>query len=435
MSVKCRNKDILRLAVPAIFNNITVPLLGISDTAIVGHLGNDVFLAAMAVGAMMFNVIFMLCGFLRMGTTGLAAQANGAGDNAMVFGVLRQATYIALAISIAVLVFRNILAQGLLLVISPEENIARYALGYFRIVVWSVPAQLAVMAASGWFIGRKNTLIPMLVAVATNILNIILSVTLVYAFHMGFEGVAIGTLSANWVAFVAMAFIVARTAGFRKTQFKNVPWKQFFNLNTDLFFRSACIMGVSLAMTSVGARIGETTLAANSVMLQFFLFFSYFMDGFAFAGEALVGNAVGARSQPLLKTTVKALLRWGVALSLIFGAVYLIATPDIVALLADSRDVSAAIEDMKGWLVALPVVTVWAFIFDGVFIGLARSRPMLVVTLIASSMFFCVIFLSNETPPAERNSFLWLAFETYLLLRGVLLAAKFLILQRKSLIL
>ncbi|MDE6007442.1 MAG: MATE family efflux transporter [Muribaculaceae bacterium] len=433
--MKCRNKDILRLAVPAIFNNITVPLLGISDTAIVGHLGNDVFLAAMAVGAMMFNVIFMLCGFLRMGTTGLTAQANGADDRATVFGILRQASYIALAIAMVVLAFRNILAEGLLLVISPDENIAAYALGYFRIVVWSVPAQLAVMAASGWFIGRKNTLIPMLVAVATNILNIILSVTLVYGFHMGFEGVAIGTLSANWAAFIAMAIIVAGTDGFRKTRFRNVPWKQFFNLNTDLFFRSACIMGVSLAMTSVGARIGETTLAANSVMLQFFLFFSYFMDGFAFAGEALVGNAVGARSQLLLTTTVRALLRWGVALSLIFGAVYLIATPNIVALLADSRDVSDAIEAMKGWLVAIPVVTVWAFIFDGVFIGLARSRPLLVVTLIASVVFFCVVFLSKDTHSAERNSFLWLAFETYLLLRGVLLAAKFLILQRKSLIL
>lgn len=429
------NKNILKLAVPAIFNNITVPLLGISDTAIAGHLGNDVYLAAMAVGAMMFNVIFMLCGFLRMGTTGLTAQANGAGDEARSLGVLRQACTIAFIISVAVLAFRHLLADLLLTVISPEDNVAGFALRYFEIVVWSVPAQLGVMAASGWFIGRKNTLIPMLVAVATNILNIATSVSLVFAFDMGFEGVAIGTLAANWVAFIAMAIIITRIVGFRPSAITNVRWKRFFSVNTDLFFRSACIMGVSLAMTSVGARIGETTLAANSVMLQFFLFFSYFMDGFAFAGEALVGNAVGARDGFLLRRSVRALLRWGAGLAIVFGAVYLFATTDIVALLADSEAVSAEVEAMRFWVVALPVVTVWAFIFDGVFIGLARTRPLLVVTLLAALAFIGIVALSKDAPITDKNALLWLAFETYLLLRGVLLAVKYLILQRKSLIL
>lgn len=423
----------MRLAVPAILNNITVPLLGISDTAIAGHLGNDVYLAAMAVGAMMFNVIFMLCGFLRMGTTGLAAQANGAGEESSTFGVLRQACSIAVCISVVVLLFRSVLADFLLGIISPEENVAGFAICYFDIVVWSVPAQLCVMAAGGWFIGRKNTLIPMVVAVATNILNIATSVSLVFCFDMGFKGVAIGTLVSNWVAFAAMAGIIGKIAGFRKIPVKNVPWKRFFSVNTDLFFRSACIMGVSLAMTSVGARIGETTLAANSVMLQFFLFFSYFMDGFAFAGEALVGNAVGAREGSVLRRSVKALLGWGVGLSIFFGVLYLCATPAIVSLLADSEAVLTEVVSMKFWLVALPVVTVWAFIFDGVFIGLAHTRPLLVVTLIASAIFMGIVMLTKEVPDSLRNSLLWLAFETYLLLRGVLLASKYLILQRKSL--
>lgn len=423
----------MRLAVPAILNNITVPLLGISDTAIAGHLGNDVYLAAMAVGAMMFNVIFMLCGFLRMGTTGLAAQANGAGEESSTSGVLRQACSIAVCISVVVLLFRSVLADFLLGIISPEENVAGFAICYFDIVVWSVPAQLCVMAAGGWFIGRKNTLIPMVVAVATNILNIATSVSLVFCFDMGFKGVAIGTLVSNWVAFAAMAGIIGKIAGFRKIPVKNVPWKRFFSVNTDLFFRSACIMGVSLAMTSVGARIGETTLAANSVMLQFFLFFSYFMDGFAFAGEALVGNAVGAREGSVLRRSVKALLGWGVGLSIFFGVLYLCATPAIVSLLADSEAVLTEVVSMKFWLVALPVVTVWAFIFDGVFIGLAHTRPLLVVTLIASAIFMGIVMLTKEVPDSLRNSLLWLAFETYLLLRGVLLASKYLILQRKSL--
>lgn len=435
---------------PAIFNNITVPLLGLSDTAISGHLGDDVYLAAMAVGSTMFYVIFMLCGFLRMGTTGLAAHANGANDAKAGRDILKKATLIALVISALVLLANRQIERLLLYLIAPAPNIAAEAAKYFGIVVWSVPAQLCVMAMSGWFIGRKNTLIPMMVSVGINVINIALSISLVFKFDFGFKGVALGTLVANWLGLIAMAACLRKELRRdlpgtveMKTNSENEPaqgtgkvkWSTFFNVNGNLFFRSACIMGVSLSMTAVGAGISETALAANSVMLQFFLFFSYFMDGFAFAGEALVGNAVGAHDGTLLRNAVKALVRWGCVLAIVFALIYAVAGKPIVGLLSDSEAVLAEVARMQGWLVVLPAATVWAFIFDGVFIGLARTRPLLIVTLIGASLFFIIIALGKTSFSVDRNRVLWSAFEVYLLARGVLLGLRYLKLQRKSLIL
>lgn len=444
------NKKILRLAVPAIFNNITVPLLGLSDTAISGHLGSEAFLAAMAVGATMFNVIFMLCGFLRMGTTGLAAQANGARDEYMARDVLRKALIIAGLISILVLFFQRPLELLLLKVISPDTKVIMYASQYFGIVVWSVPAQLGTMAVSGWFIGRQNTFIPMCIAVGINVVNIAASIIFVFLFGLGFKGVALGTLISNWLGLAAILICLRlefirnlpgtvpdndyrNTSDLHAAQLHRVKWSTFFNVNGNLFFRSACIMAVSLSMTAIGAGIDDVTLAANSVMLQFFLFFSYFMDGFAFAGEALVGNAAGAGDARQLRRTVIALLKWGGILAVLFSVIYMMAGNLIVSLLTDSASVLDEVIRMKLWLVALPLITVSAFIFDGVFIGLARTAPLLTVTLAGTALFFLIVYMGRSAAAYDPNRVLWTAFETYLLVRGVLLAIKYLILQRKSL--
>ena len=438
------------LAVPAIVNNITVPLLGLSDTAIAGHLGDASFLAAMSVGAMMLNVIYWLCGFLRMGTTGLSALAYGAGNSGMARDILFKSLIIGTLISVVAIMLRHPVSRLLLNVIAPDETVSGLAASYFGIVIWAAPAQLAVMAISGWFIGLQNTVVPMIIAIGINVVNIVLSVLLVFVWNFGFPGVAIGTLCANWIGVIGAVVFVLN--GLRRMRLKTtdkgdvhwkpitersekVGWGRFFSVNTDLFFRSACIMLVTLTMTSVGARLGETTLAANAVMMQFFLFFSYFMDGLAFAGEALVGKAAGARNYVMLKKSVSRLIVWGGAMALIFLVIYLVGSRPISSMLTDSAEVIQSVLDMKIWLIILPPVTVAAFIFDGVFIGLARTRPLLVTTMIASASFFCICFASGKHGGPPSNSSLWLAFETYLLLRGVLLAVRYLKLQRKSLIL
>lgn len=437
------NRRIFALAIPAIFNNITVPLLGLSDTTIAGHLGSPVFLGAMAVGSMMLNVIFWLCGFLRMGTTGLTSQAFGAGDFYFTRRILRKAITIALAIGAIVLCLQRPLEFILFKIISPDAEISETASLYFRICLWGAPAQLVIMAVSGWFIGLQNTVVPMVIAVGVNIINILLSVSLVFVFGTGFEGVAIGTLVANWIGCLAAAiFCLHRIRKQKQNPVEEIQSTtvfssklNFFSVNTNLFFRSACIMIVTLAMTSFGARIGQTTLAANAVIMQFFLFFSYFMDGFAFAGEAIVGSSLGAKDYGLLRRCVKTLLLWGAVMAAVFLLIYAFFTSRITSLLTVDRSVRDAVTDMHLWLVLMPLITVAAFIFDGIFIGLARTGALLWTTVLASAVFFIVVYAPEWSDQPLTNTVLWTGFGCYLLLRGILLAADYVKLQRNSLIL
>ena len=449
---KSVDREILRLALPAIVNNITVPLLGLCDTAIAGHLGSAIFLGAMSVGAMMLNVIYWLCGFMRMGTSGLTAQAFGAGDMPAGRDVLSKAMTIAACLSVTAILLQTPLLRLLLAVIGPDPEVTAYASLYFRICIWAAPAQLGIMAVSAWFIGRQNTVVPMTVAIGVNVINILMSLLLVFVWHCGFAGIAAGTLTAAWIGFAgALLFVRRELAGESsktgdriKTKDNadgnagakgRVRWKLFFSVNGNLFFRSACIMCVSLTMTSVGARLGELTLAANAVIMQFFLFFSYFMDGFAFAGEALVGRAAGARDGGMLHLCVRSLLRWGAWMALAFLLVYMVASGPITSLLTDVASVRQAVDEMHIWVVVLPPVAVSAFIFDGIFIGLARTGSLLVSTLIASAIFFATVFLGPRIGETLSNPLLWTAFEIYLLMRGVLLASEYVKIQRKSLIL
>lgn len=426
MSLRRIDRSILSLALPAIVNNITVPLLGLCDTAVAGHLGDAASIGAVAVGAMMMNVIFWLCGFLRAGTSGLTAQAYGSGNHDEVFAVLRQAITIGLGIALAVILLQSPLLKIFLYIISPEPTVGALAANYFNIGVWGAPAQLIVMACSGWFIGRQNTVLPMFVSVGMNVLNILLSVLLVFGFNIGFAGIIWGTLAASWCGAIAILLCV-RHVKMKLPISDKATWQggnaitysKFFGVSADLFLRSACIMSVSMAMTSVSARLGNLPLAANAVMTQFFLFFSYFMDGFAFAGEALVGKAVGAGDHKELRDAVKALMRWGVWMALSFTVIYLFGSEPIVSLLTDDGSVRSEVAQMSLWLTLLPAITVMAFIFDGVYIGWARTRPLFVTTLIATAIFFSVIFLAHAGTPSM--ALLWTGFEIYLFLRGALL--------------
>lgn len=441
------NRDILRLALPAIFNNITVPLLGLCDTAIAGHLGSAVYIGAMAVGSVLLNVIYWLCGFLRMGTSGLSAQAFGADDEHMARDILRKALIIGTVLALLALLFRNPLLSILLRMVSADIDISSTATLYFTICIWAAPAQLAIMAVSGWFIGRQNTVVPMIIAVGINIINIILSLLLVFIFGLGFRGIAFGTLCATWVGLAGAVFFVQRelkkmfnyerkndrTRDTMVRTGKAVGWPRFFSVSGDLFFRSACIMGVTIAMTSFGARLGETTLAANAVIMQFFLFFSYFMDGFAFAAEAITGRALGARDEVAMKSGVRAIIGWGGAMALLFMLAYGSGAGTLTAFLTDVEEVREAVSEMRTWVVAMPPLTVMAFIFDGIFIGLSRTRPLLFTALGAAGVFFAIMAIAVNGMIPFTDGLLWTAFETYLLLRGILLGCVYVKLQMKSL--
>lgn len=422
------NRCILRLAIPAIINNITVPLLGLCDTAVAGHLGSPAFIGAVSVGAMMINVFFWLCGFLRMGTTGLTANAFGAGAFRDVRRVLGMALSVAAVISLVILIFQKPFLSLLLIVTSPEGDVAALSSQYFSICIWGLPAQLGFMAICGWFIGMQSTLVPMLVAVGMNLVNIGLSLSFVFLFDMGFPGIPLGTAVANWIGLAASLIIAGRMLPKKEegTEAESkISFGKFFSVNANLFLRSACVMGVSVAVTSIGARLGDITLAANAVVMQFFIFFSYFMDGFAFAGEALVGKDAGSSDRSRMMVTIGALLKWGGGVATVFLIVYIIGSDFIASLLTDEETVLHTVRHLKLWICLLPPLTVLAFLFDGIFIGLTRTREMLIATASATAAFVLILVVGFRLSSPWANMLLWGAFETYLLLRGVLLASIF----------
>ncbi len=436
------NTRILHLALPAIASNITVPLLGLCDTAITGHLGSASFIAAIAAGSTMLNVIFWLCGFLRMGTTGLAAEACGSSSSARQASVLGRAMLLSLFIGILVTLFQKPLLNLLLSLIEPSEESAPLAAEYFSICVWGVIPLLLMLSVNGWFIGMQNTLFPMITSISMNLINVAASLIAVFVFHDGFRGVALGTLISNWCALLLAFFLLLRFIrgrGYRPvlTSLKNIlgsgGFRKFFSVSLDLFLRSACIMAVSVTVTSLGARLGDITLATNAVLMQFFLFFSYFMDGFAFAAEALCGKSAGERNSEELHRVIRALLLWAVGVAAVFLAVYGCTADRIIYLLTDVISVREACLSMLLFIIILPPISVLAFIFDGFFIGLTATRRMLVTTLLATLLFAVIVFwlpqLIRSLP--LNNTLLWTAFLSYLFIRGIGLAAQLLAILRK----
>ena len=426
------NREILRLSVPAIVSNITVPLLGLCDTAISGHLGSEIYLAAIGVGSIMLNVIVGLLVFLRMGTTGLTATAFGAGDSQMVTKVFTRAFLLGLGLGLLLVLLQTPVMDLMLAVISPEEEVRHYAESYFTVRVWGMPAMFAVMSVSGWFVGMQSTAAPMAVAIIMNVVNIILSYLLVFHTGVGFAGVAWGTAVSNWIGLI-VALVWAKR--FRKGQplfssllhvFKGGGMGRFFSVNSNLFLRSACIMCVSLGVTSAGARMGALTLAVNVVMMQFFTFFSYFMDGFAFSGEALIGRFTGAGDVPMLRRSVRALLKWTLGVALLFALVYAVGECPVTSLLTDSSNVREGVDAMGVWLWILPLVSAWAFIYDGFFVGTTDTGKMMIATLVASVVFYIVAFFRVESGhivmSVMGNEALWTAFLSYLFMRGGVLA-------------
>lgn len=424
------NKEILRLSIPAIISNITVPILGLSDTTISGHLGSELYIGAIAVGTMMFNVVFWLFGFLRMGTTGLTAQAYGARDNDECRKLLVRACALGLIIGVVILLMHIPIRWLLLLLISPEGQVADYAADYFNICIWGAPALLFNMAVMGWFLGVQNTVVPMIISISVNIVNIILSLCFVFLFDMGFEGVAYGTMISNWVGVgIAILYVLK----FYEWRFPKIcrtdilqlsDMGRFFKVNTDIMFRSACIMSVSLTVTSIGAQLGALTLAANAIIMQFFILFSYFMDGFAFAAEALSGKFVGARDLQNLKRVINRLLLWALGVASVFTIIYIGGYKFIVSFITNEENVIATVDKYSLWLKLIPLVTVSAFIYDGIYIGLTATRQMLIATFLSAMAFLLICFIhpfGGNLIDLPQNHTLWIAFLTYLLLRGVML--------------
>ncbi len=429
------DRAILRLALPAIASNITVPLLGLCDTAITGHLGSEIYLAAVAAGGTIFNVILWLCGFLRMGTTGLTAEALGSQKKGATNIIFWRSVSLAAILGLLVIIIREPLLDLFMGIISPGEETSKAASLYFSICAWGIPPLLITLSINGWFIGMQDTMRPMLISISMNLFNVAASLIAVYGINAGFAGVAYGTLTANWAGLIlatSVVFAYSKKVSLKpdlKRIIRGGGYGKFFRVSTDLFLRSACIMGVSLSVTAIGARMGDLTMAVNTIMLQFFLFFSYFMDGFSFAGEALIGKNAGAGDFPSLHSMSRRLLLWSAVMASAFLIIYFSGSDIITSVLTDVGKIREGVKNMKAFIWILPPIAVWAFIFDGFFIGLTATRRMFVTTLIAILTFGAIISLGfinhSFDDKSAGNMILWTAFLSFLGVRGVGLAIQF----------
>ena len=425
------NRDIIRLSLPTIVSNITVPLLGICDTAISGHLGSELFLSAIAVGSVMLNVVFWIFGFLRGGTTGLTANAFGGGNRKEISKVLFRSLTIAFIAGFLLIIFQIPLCKGLMAIAGAGEEIRRDVEIYFSIRIWGSPALLATMVISGWFVGMQTTFYPMLIAIIMNVINIITSYSLAFPFNYGFSGVALGTLVSNWFGLLIAAGFLAwfgrgKIIRLSFRELMHGRWIRYFSVNGNLFLRSFFIICVTMGVTAAGARLGNLTLAVNVIVMQFFQFFSFFMDGFAFSGEAIVGLRTGEKNFSMLRKSVNLLLLWALGTGIVFSMIYYFGTESIASLLTDNTAVVEGVTELLPWIVLIPLISCWAFIYDGFYVGLTDTFRMMISALIGGILFFFIIWINQNnyfsSSQINGNIVIWTAFLTYLLARGVYLA-------------
>lgn len=425
MHINQGNRRILQIAVPSIVSNITVPLLGLIDVSIVGHLGAAAYIGAIAVGGMLFNIIYWIFGFLRMGTSGMTSQALGQRNLDEVTRLLLRSVGVGLLIALCLMLLQYPIQKAAFTFIRTSEEVQRLATLYFRICIWGAPAMLGLYGFAGWFIGMQNSRFPMYIAITQNVVNIAASLCFVFLLGMKVEGVALGTLIAQYAGFFMALLLWLRYYGQlrRRICWKGLWQKQamqrFFRVNRDIFLRTLCLVAVTLFFTSAGAAQGEVVLAVNTLLMQLFTLFSYIMDGFAYAGEALAGRYIGAGNRPELHRTVRRLFGWGIGLSVAFTLLYALGGQAFMGVLTNEASVIHEADTYFYWVLAIPLAGFSAFLWDGIFIGATATRQMLYAMFVASVSFFILYYSFHHL---LGNHALWLAFIVYLALRGAMQA-------------
>ncbi len=419
------NKDILKLAIPSIITNVSVPLLSSVDTALVGHLEHQYYLGGVAIGAMIFNFIFWAFGFLRMGTTGLTAQAYGEENRRECGLILSRAVLVAVIAGAALILLQWLIKWFAFRTVSASFEVESQAAIYYDLRIWSAPAALFIYAIQGWFLGMQNARYPMILAVFINCLTIGLDVFFLQVMHMKVAGVAMGTLIAQYAgAALAVALFFAKYRQYaqeivKKQILELSAIKRFFAVNRDIFLRTLLLIATYTFFTAKSAEYGDAVLSANTILMQLWMILAYGVDGFAYAAESLVGRFVGARDKANLKLAVKHIFVWALALGAIVSLVYLSFGETIVRLFTNDEAVVATAMLFFIWTILAPLVNGVCFVWDGVFIGATATQAMLISMGIATLAFYFPVYYLAE--PMLGNHSLWLAMITYMAVRGITL--------------
>ncbi len=407
---------------PAIASNITTPLLGLADVAIVGHIGSAMYIAAIALGGAVINMLYWVFSFLRLGSSGLTAQAFGANDTNGQSAIFYRGLTVAAILAIAIVALQSLITVAVLSFMDADGNASVTAQRYVSICIWGAPAVLGSYALSGWMLGMQYSRGPMWIALVTNIVNIAISAIFVFALGYDIAGVAAGTCIAQWTGFACGLILVRRRFNIAKPDRQRIlnrnEIKRFFSVNTDIFLRTLCLVAVTLWFTRAGAAQGTLTIAANALLMQFFLLFSYFTDGFAFAGEALAGKYYGARNPIALNRCISSLLKTGAVLATVFACLYLVAGDSLLNMLTYDTEVIDTACKYLIWTIIVPFAGFAAFTWDGVFGGLTLTRTGMLVPMMISAMLFfalCTVLI-----PQWGNHGLWCAFIIYCASRGVI---------------
>jgi len=417
------NKEILRLSIPNIISNLSVPLLGTVDTILMGRQDDPSYLGAIAIGGIIFNVIYWCMGFLRMGTTGITAQAYGRQDDSEIAQTLGRALIVAIGISLVLLICQMMIADVSMFFLNGSPEVEQLGKDYFLVRIWAAPATLGLMALMGWFFGMQNAYIPMVLTIIINIVNIVLSYLFVHQYGMKAEGVALGTVIAQYTGFfLAIGLLIWKYKSYIKQMvlkaiMETAALKHFFLINRDIFIRTALLVFVFTFFTDRSAGMGDVVLAANTILLQFFYWMAYGVDGFAFAAESVIGKYTGKNDRKGMLTGVKLCFMWGMGLALSITLVYAISGQWLLGVFTDQIAIIDAATPYLWWIVLMPLLATPCFIWDGVFIGLTASKALRNSMLVAVPIFLLTYLM---IAPSMGNHGLWLAMCIFMLVRGIL---------------
>lgn len=435
--MKSLNSQILRLAIPSILANITIPLVGIVDTAIVGHIANATYIGGIAIGTMLFDLLYWNFGFLRVGTSGMTAQAYGRGDGVECARLLTQSVSIALIGAAVLWLIQWLFVTAVLAIVPCSIEVAAFAREYFFIRIWAAPATLSLMAFKGWFIGMQDTVSPMITDIVVNVVNMTVSYVLAVYTPLEALGVAYGTLVAQFTGLL-LALVICMFK--YKTVMREVvrqlcdkaikllgdkEMKRFMSLNANLFVRSLCFMVVYVGFTSLASQYGDVELAVSTIMMKLFMLFSYFVDGFAYAGEALVGKEYGASrslasSPHRLVRIVRLLFAWSLGVGLLFTLLFAIWSEECYLAMTNDMEVLSRLGDYTLWLIAMPLVSTLAFMWDGVYAG-ATAGKQIRNAMIYAALGFVTCYLATYWWLGIQG--LYIAYFAHLVARVVYLTA------------
>ncbi len=420
------NRQILRLAIPNIISNISIPLLSLVHIAIAGRIGGESVISALAIGTSIFNLIYWIFSFIRMGTSGLTAQAYGAEDRQEITDILARSVIIALAIGLVLIVANRPLGRICVNIMHGSEQASQMALEYFYARIWAVPAGIANFALQGWYIGMQDSKNPMIVAIASNIINAVFCVLFVFEMDLGIAGIGFGTVVAQYSGLALYLGIWLRKYGLYrhfirlKESFDMEKMVRFLHINKDIFLRTLCIVIVYTFFTAASARFGDTILATNTILMELFLMFSYMTDGFAYAAESLVGRFVGAKDGVSLRKSIGLLFLWSAVAAVLYAGTYLGFWRDIMWMFSDSAEIVACAGEYIWWVIFIIVICFVPFLIDGILVGATKTKVLRNSVFISTAVFFGLFY---SLAGWLGNTAIWIAFSAYVISRGIYLVA------------